>query len=233
MNLFDSSQHCDATLAKAKTMTRVSAIQHQPKSKNAATMNSATLGRSKMTVSLGVPFIITVRRVVIMSIWIGWFLPGGRVSVKRGCSSSVSASSSSFGGGSASAWSQSCSSDLCNSNDGRTISFSMPDMNAFNVFKGFNGDSQAAFSNRKSNAASGSLYCSLEWVWLWLIQYNLRLVFRFRKHKPSLFDGFYRCFGGDIELHNAKLGRSWAALHTSVIFMCHIYLSIGNTILNI
>ena len=71
MNLFDSSQHCDATLAKAKTMTRVSAIQHQPKSKNAATMNSATLGRSKMTVSLGVPFIITVRRVVIMSIWIG------------------------------------------------------------------------------------------------------------------------------------------------------------------
>merc|ERR1712137_1271405 len=108
---------------------------------------------------------------------------GGRVSVKRGCSSSVSASSSSFGGGSASAWSQSCSSDLCNSNDGRTISFSMPDMNAFNVFKGFNGDSQAAFSNRKSNAASGNT-------------------------SQVCFDGFYRCFGGDIELHNAKLGRS-------------------------
>jgi len=33
-------------------MTRVSAIQHQPKSKNAATMNSATLGRSKMTVAV-------------------------------------------------------------------------------------------------------------------------------------------------------------------------------------
>ena len=130
--------------------------------------NSVTSPVQKKVVGIHQLFITIVFKSHIISNWGGgeFYISGSAVSIKRGCKSSVSASSSSSGGGFASSWSQSCSTDLCNSGDGTGFSFQMPDMSGFNIFKGFNGNNQQQQwqSSRNANAAPGSLYCQAEWL---------------------------------------------------------------------